>query len=639
MYMLHAMIVAFFSVFMLSILGYALKRKKDSFVSRLIVSTLTTIIYGLILCFFFWSSASGFYGPTPYLLAIVVGAIIAGLSAGIELDVDDFQFLSIAPAVLVIVGYLAYAGFVLFVSSDMFQSSGRAALIGDVKVVNNLKEVIEPADTKHINQVSKQIATTFAQAALSQLKLKDGVIPGSRYEIGEPTKEFVAMQYWWVFPLEFQSYFKWNQDRQVPGFIRVSAEDPSADPQVVQVDKNGKEIHIKYLNSACFDFQAERYLRYNGYKNMILDDWTFEVDDNWRPYYTISVLQRQYGFSGYKTTGIVLLDLQTGDIKYYKIDEVPKWVDRSIPLESVIDPNVKSWGEYFNCSYWYAFWHNDKSQKPTDGWYLTYNKDSSQWFTGFTSMNDGDNALTGFMVTDARTGKSTFLKASGVTENIANDAARAMWANFPGYEPTEMVPYNLYGILTYVIPMEANEQFAGISLVSIDVNIKASGKTLEEALRNYRDAITVAGSRGIAPQSGKPKTVQIKGKIEGVGLPLTSSKSAIFTFKLQGIGKVFQVGYSDTNPESIMMNVGDTVTITFDDTTEVAVSVTSFDITSVVLEKGSVTQAKYIENQKTVDAETTRITDQKKLDDLISSDQIKTIDPKALQDFLDSQKK
>ncbi len=637
MYFLIAMGVSFGSVFLLSFLGYLLSENKDSKV-RIVVSLIASVVYGFILWWVFWGFQVGFYGPLPLFGPIVIGAVIAGFISGYT---DDLGFMPITPAVTVFAGYILYAIiFVLIANSNMVQSRGRASLIGEVKTVTNLNEAMAPADNAHICQVSEEIATTYAQNALSQVKLKDGAIPGSRYSISKPTKQIVEGRYYWIFPLEFQDYLKWSQDSQVPGYLRVSAEDPTTPAQAIQTDKNGNEIHIKYLNSASFNFRAERYLRMNGYMNAILDDWTYEVDDNWRPYYTVTVLERKFGLDGNQATGIILLDLQTGDIKTFKLEDIPKWVDRAIPLDSVIDPNVKSWGLYSNCDWSYAFWHADKSQKPTKGWFMTYsNQGDCQWFTGFTSMNEEDSALTGFMITDAKNGKSIFYKAAGVTEELAIAAAKTMWANFPGYETTELVPYNIYGYLTYVIPMKSNNQFAGISLVSLNVNIKASGKTLEEALRNYRDSITSSGENSLAPQSGKPKTVELQGIIERIGLPLISSKSTIFTFKLNGIGKVFQVSYTDANPKPIFMKEGDSVVLTYGETTEVSVNVITFDIPTVVLEKGSVTQSKYVDNKQQLDKEAARIDDQKKVDDLISSEQMKKVNPVDLQKFLDEQEK
>lgn len=103
------------------------------------------------------------------------------------------------------------------------------------------------------------------------------------------------------------------------------------------------------------------------------------------------------------------------------------------------------------------------------------------------------------------------------------------------------------------------------------------------------------------------------------------------------MGKVFQVSYSDVNPEILLINEDQIVTLTYIETTEVVVSMTAFDIFDVVLEEGSVTQAAYVESQINIDEETERISDREELDGLINSDEMQGIDPDALKEFLAEQ--
>ncbi len=650
MYLLMGFSISIVTILGMTLLGYKILVFEKNFKPLLITSTIASIVYGLVLWIWFWSWQSGIYGPAPMSLEIIIGCVISviiilAFSPRYNEDYSEFVIKwKKLPALYIILIYGAYTViWVVFLQSTIFTSSQRANLIGDVKVVKSISDVIMPADNKHICQVPKEIASTYAQAALSQLKLDDNVVAGSRYDIAkEPTKQYVDGAYWWIYPLEFNGYWTWKEDKQVPGYIRVSAEDPSRPAQVVQEDTNGKKISIKYLNSACFDNRAERYLRKNGYLNTILADWTFEVDDQWRPFYTVTVLERKYGYSGNVVKGIILFDIQSGESKILPVKKVPKWVDRIYPLEAVIDPNVYNWGMFKHASFLNAIkFDQTKSQVPTPGWYMTYDeKEGCQWFTGFTSVNEEDNALTGLMVVNARTGQAKFYKTSGVTEQLAITAAKGMWAAATSaYKPTELVPYNIYGLLTYVVPMKYGNQFVGISLVSLDIDIKASGPDMESALRNYRQAISNSKKGSLAPQSGMPEAVQLNGVIERVGVPLINGKSIIFSFKLKNVGKMFQVGYSDTNPESILMQAGDSVVITYDETTETTVSISSFDIINVKLDKGSVTQAKALENKKVVDAETERVSDQQKIDTIINSSQLQDVDPAALQKLLDEQSK
>lgn len=575
------MAVAFGSLFFMALLGALIAREK---IGRIISwSLFASIIYGLLLGLIYWFDARGFYGPAPFILSVFIGAGIAAAIAG---GISGRGKTTI-PATILGGGYVMVGlCIMIFAQSDMINAKEKAKLIGKVEIITDLNEIITPADPAHICLVSESIAKVKAQNALSKFKVVGGVVPGSRYEIGHPTKQFVDDQLWWIFPLEFQGWLKWRQNKEVPGYLRVSAENPFDEGQAVQVDRQGNEIHIQYLNSACFATRAERHLRYNGYMGKILTDWTFEIDDNWRPYYTVSIVERNFGFSGYRVTGIALLDVQTGKAEEYAIDKLPKWIDRAIPL-NVIDYNIKKWGLYSIEGWWYTLWHDDKSQAPTPGWFLTYDtKGVCQWFSGFTSTNKKDSALTGFVTVDSHTGAVRFNKATGVTEDVAFQTAKSLWNNFRDYEPTELTPYNIYGILSYVIPIEYEGQFKGVSLVSLNnFCIKAKGDTFEEAASNYRVSKTQSGSDRLTPSGGEQKIVKLTGVISRVGMPMMQGKDQVFVLTLTDIKKVFQTVYTYSSPKVPLMKTGDTVTITYRETLEPVVTCLTFDIPVIQIKK------------------------------------------------------
>lgn len=537
------------------------------------------VVVGTFWTYSNWKWSVFIYWPLPgsLIIDVIIGCIISFIIAysfkcfgerDLKIRITAL-FLVTSVAVLIIVPLAS--------GSDILNSEAKADLIGDVKVVDSVDSLMIPADNEHICLVPENIATVSAQGALSNIILSDGAVAGSRYYIGTPTKQLVNGEFWWIFPLEFNGYSKWNQDSQVPGYIKVSAEDPLLSPQAVQLDADNQEIHIKYLNSACFDYNARRYLLNNGYGFDFLSDWTFEVDDQWRPFYSITVSERKFGFDGCVTKGVVLLDVQTGDLKYYDLSEVPSWVDRVMP-EVTVSYNACSWGLYGNEGYDYVFWNKDKSQQPSSNWYLTYSGSDCQWFSGFTSYSS-DSALTGIMTVDARSGNASFFKTNGVTEDIANQTATGLWSDF-GYESNELIVYNIYGKLTYVIPMSYNDQFVGVSLICLDnINIKAKGKTLDEALENYQAAFSSSGVN-VSPTSQSNKVV-VTDIVERVG---AVNNSGLIYFKLNSIGRVFQVS-PDISPEIILIQAGDQVSITYSDTNESIVPVTSFDILSITLDK------------------------------------------------------
>lgn len=634
-YLTLALIVSFGSVMMSVITWTFIAQKKYG--KTLCVGTVASIIYSLLLWWALWRTSTGVYGPTPLALPIIIGLIIGAI-----VSVITNEGKAIAPGIVGAVLILLYIFIfpVLGGETDWLTSQSKARLIGEVVIINgDLASVIEPADFAHLCEVPGNRANKAAQAALSSFKVTGKAIPGSRYEIGHPTIQYVDGQLWYIYPLNFRGWLKWRSDPQIPGFLRVSAEDSHAEAQAVQHNKQGEEIHIKYHNTACFEFNAERHLRTNGYMTTILKDWTFEVDDDWNPYYTVSILERIHGWTSYKVKGIVALNLQTGEHEKYSIDELPSWVDRATPLP-VLDNQISKWGEYRNSGWWRAMFKHDQSHKPTDGWYMVYdNKTKScKWYSGFTSWNKEDQALTGFILADTRTGKTTYYETKGVTEDEIFQAGDALWSESDGVKPTEIVPYNIHGMLTYFMPMTQNNQLVGFSLVDITNTFKARGTTVEAALDRYAEVVSIGNQKKSIPGGGQMKTVSISGVIRSCNLLGLINEKAVYGFTIDGINKkIFKTSYSSRNPEVAAITKGDEITITYLDTKEKVITCRTFDILSLDLSAENPEQARYEENRKTTDSETSRVN---KIDDagtILKGVDPTKVDPEALKKFIEEQ--
>lgn len=640
-YPLIAFLVSFVTVFVMPMIGTVISKNSDGKATA-INCFIASLVYFVILWIWLWGESGGFYGPTPYFFPISIGLIIGAVVAG--LTNNDFALPSITPVILVII-YIVAAGGVSFFSTDMFKANDKMRLIGDVKIIEDVSSTLQPADPAHICLVSDTMAENNVHAALSQFKVKDNVIAGSRYAIGRGVKQFVDGQLWWIFPVEFQDdYFKWKQDKQVPGFLRVSAEDPQANPQAVQYNKQGEEIHIKYLNSACYEYQAERYLRHQGYFTSILDEFTFEVDDNWNPYYVVSVIERTTGYGGYRYQGIVLMDLQTGKNEFITKEDLdlnPKWhwIDRGAPTD-VLKYQVGKWGEYANSTWGYNFWHNDKSQQSGGDWYLVYSGNRCYFLTDMTSKNK-DNALTGFMISEGASGKTIFYKAVGVTAKNASLAALALWGNYPGTSVAELVPYNIDGHMTYVAPMIKNKQYMGVSLVCMyDKNICAMGTTFDRALAKYRMSIDNAGHNRTVPNGGEEtKKLEIVGEIGEVGMPVIIDQQQYFFFTIKNIDKSFEIPYSNSSLAVPYLKSGKQVRLTYTETNEPVIICDELEIVGLNFSDKNPAQARYLSNQELVKKEVGRVDKIQQTQELINSDQMKSVDPAALKEFLKSQKK
>lgn len=645
MYLLVSFIIAFVTIFGLGTVGAVIA--KENVRKTAGWSFIVSIAYALLLNWIYWLAQVGFYGPTPFLGGILFGGVIGAITA---FTCTDEEGVSLIPPLAPVALYVVYA--VIFVyfgdQADFFgNSKKKATYIGEVPIIdgtaidfsNDSLVLLEEADPAHLFLTPDSVADGKTNDALSAFKLDDPTVtPGSRYTVGENTVQFVDGQTWHIYEMKFGNVFKWGKDKIVPGFLRIDGENPNAIGEAVQYNKQGEPIRIKYLNSAHFGNKAERYIRRHGYMNAILRDWTFEPDDNWDPYYTVSILERHAGYVGYTLKSVIVFDVQTGDIQEYAPEELPAWVDRGMP-KSVLDEQVTNWAKFQYTGAWQNTFNKSKKKLPTAGWYFTYNKAGRcQWISGITSAAS-DDALTGFTFSDGPTGKTKYVKKNGVTEKLAYEAAAKMWAHTKGtVKPALLRPYNLYGEETYVIPMIFGRQFAGVSLVSMNnKDIQGSGETKEEALREYRVALSRKGSRTIAPTSSAG-TMTLEGIISRIGTPFSEQETTYWPFLLKGVDKYFQATYSVESPEVPYMRAGDAVTIKFIDTDEATITCIDFDIVSVTnAVSGTPEQARYDEAQDHVSQETERINDLQRRDALLESDAMKDVDPKALEEFLKSQ--
>jgi len=470
--------------------------------------------------------------------------------------------------------------------------------MGNVVVEEYKKDsvAIEPIDILKMNPVTSNIARNKANEALSKIQLKNNDIAGSKYNIGSGTKQFINGSAWWIFEIEFRDRLSWKKDKQIPGYVKVSAENILSKAEVVQKDVSGKEIHEIYLESAKFANKATRYLATHGYMSKNITNRSFVIDEEWKPYYLYSVVENTIGFGGEVFKGIALLDVQTGKIEYFDREQQPSWIDSSIPL-SILEQNVKMWGKYmYEKNWWEARRNKTKTQQPnydaTNGgtgkvlWSLSFDENGkSNYFATMTSTNAKDEAITGFTISNGQTGITRWYKTPGVTQDVAINIAIGHWASDKSFEPSrDIMIHNIYDHLTYFIPVEAKNELQGISLVSIEnKSINGKGRTIAEALSSYRSSMAKAQAGDITNLSETSSSKELSGSIERVGFITTSNQTQIYNFKIVGINKSFRIFYTEAFPETLYMKEGDNVKITYRETGNKIEDCDSFDLVDLNL--------------------------------------------------------
>ncbi len=292
----------------------------------------------------------------------------------------------------------------IVVGTTWFDGNAKAlAAIPNIVAVP-ASQPLPPTNVDHIVLVTQAVASYLGQQTLAS----GGQNLGSVYhtEPSEYTLQSVRGHLYWIAPLVYNNVWANLGNWQSPGYVVVDAEDPNTAPQL----RTG--YHMRYLPDALFNQDLLRHVYLSGYTWGDLVDPTLEVDDNWRPYFTISLMQPTRGFTGEVVKRVLVVDSQTGAIANDALGDVPSWVDRIIPAASV-DDYLNWWGKYAH-----APWFNPSGQgqqiPATSEPELVYNQvNQPVWLEPMTSSAASDNSSTGVVLFDTRDMTGQVLSADG----------------------------------------------------------------------------------------------------------------------------------------------------------------------------------------------------------------------------------
>ena len=405
--------------------------------------------------------------------------------------------------------FIIFLFYVFTITTPMFHAKQYKTMIEPIKTIDLKKDDTLKVSLTHIRIVDQENAKL-----LGDKKLGEKLGLGSQYLIGEYHIQKVNDELFWVAPLEYKGFFKWLGDHKgTPGYIMVSAQ--NSKNVKLMLDIKGKSLHMKYLESAFAYENIERYVYTHGYNHVGITDFTFEINDNFEPYYVISIYEHKVGFSGANVKGILVVNVQTGNIKKYSLKNIPKWIDRVEP-EDIIRTQLNDRGLYING------WINSLSifeqkdvSKLTDGTKLVYGTDgNAYWYSGLTSIGK-DNSIIGILLTNARTKETFFYKQSGATEKAAMRSAEGK-VQEKHYNSTFPSLYLIEGVPTYVMTLKDNEGLVKLfAMVSVEkYEIVGVGTTLKSALRDYKSVMYTQGNN-LQQSNSVLKT--IKGQIFRIG--------------------------------------------------------------------------------------------------------------------------
>jgi hypothetical protein len=581
------------------------------------------ILYSLISWWIIWGALPSTAWP---LLGWYLGLLFAWwlISAIVACSMmDDFSHVSWFPiGVLLVIIITAMTGWAIFGNSSKY-----AGLIGsiDEKTQKHWNQEIQPLDQTKIRLVPKELALSLAKTALS----KDGATLGSQFPLSEDliTLQKIKDDYWYLIPLDFKGWNVWTRTKEVPGYVKVNAVDPYAKPILVSNRK------MRYTPNACFSTRLQRKL-YTDFHNKLLRDYSFEEDDSGNIFWVITVLKPTISYWGLVVEGVIICNPETGDYKYVAKKEIEEnqeyaWVDRVTPSE-IAKKYVNYWGSLKN-GWWNNFFTHVnllEAETPT----MNYSSEGHCTFVmPVTSTNKKDQAMTGLMYCDSRTGKFTYYATSGgATEEAIVQAVNSQYGFKNWHASEQMVYENVYGKLAALVPVLGdNGNYQGLAIVENENKKVAFGVNPQEAVVEFQKAIMEPGGQ-ISTETIKD-AVDYVGKVARIGWDISSSGKQYYLY-FDKFKNSFMVT-SPSQSELALTKEGDQVSIKFINSGQMAVPTIFFrnltlNLTSSENEKSVDKQIKQREKEK-----------QNNLDVQDFKDKVKNMSDEDLKKLLDSQKK
>lgn len=457
------------------------KMKKKKFTKKMVQATLVWMILLLGVIYYVSLPAITTMSNQLWYMLIAVVVCLMGISCYFDYSrkgiIGIRSKLMMGASVLVIVVFLGG----MLLSSPILSASKYAGLM-DIENEEFVKDIQEVNSISNIALMDSESAAVIGQRAVGSLS--DVV---SQYEVsddytqldlnGKPMK---------VSPLEYAGFFKWfnNKKTGIPGYVMV-------DPLENEAKYVKLKAPMKYSMSAYFGKYLPRHLRFK-YPTAVFEGYYFEIDEEGNPYYICPVLKANAGLFGAKDVkGVIICDPCTGETKYHKADDIPRWVDHVFDGELMLQKY--KWKGTLSGGFINSVIGNKGCKQPTDDYGYKV-MDGDVWmYTGVTSVN-GDQSNIAFVMMNGRTGKAKYYPVVGCDESSAMQAAEGQVQHL-NYTASFPALININNQPTYIMVLKDKSQLVKMyAMVNVEkYNIVATGTSQKEVLIQYRKMMSEEG--------------------------------------------------------------------------------------------------------------------------------------------------
>jgi len=416
-----------------------------------------------------------------------------------------------------------------------------------------------PTDPNHIVLVSQSVAAFKGQQILGS----NGQNLGSSYNLdpNSYTLQSINHHLYYVVPLSYNNIFINLSNSSTPGFVIVDAENPQAIPTL----RTGPGDSIAYLPGAIFNQDLLRHVYLSGYTYGRLVDPTLELDDSFHPYWTISLMQPTRGYTGDVLSEVLIVDAHTGDIKDYKPQNVPIWVDRVMPSETVTQ-YLMWWGLY-HAAPWFNPSGAGQQSPATDPQLLYNNADQPVWLVPMTSSSSNDNSSTGVFLFDTHKNEAHFYPLAaglGIGTNVQN-TFQSTRANILRYNVDSFQLYQICGQPTWVAIYSSGGIFQDVGVLAAR-NLNGGNVQFEPSLSRALDDYKLwLAQNNISNNCGATPTGGTQQAVTGKVLRISSVQlngNTIYYIQISGQNVIFTANLN-LSPKLPLVQPGDAVTITY----------------------------------------------------------------------------
>lgn len=281
------------------------------------------------------------------------------------------------------------------------------------------------------------------------------------------------------------------------------------------------------------------------------------------------------------------MDAHTGEIKKYKPQDVPSWIDRVMPA-SMITEYLQWWGLYHA-----APWFNPSGlgqQQPASAPQLLYNNiDQPVWLVPMTSASANDNSSTGVILFDTHANIAKFypqIAGLGIGDNVTS-TFKSTRANIRGYDVASVQLYQIFNTPTwvaiYVQSTSSGDIYQDVGLVDAkelnggNVQFEAD---LPTALSDYQQWLTQPGN-STTSDGLTSKMQSVTGKILRIS-SVQQGNNTIFYLQIEAQHVIFTANLQ-LSSKLPLAQAGDTVTGTYTGAGGTVINLASFDDTSIDL--------------------------------------------------------